>query len=241
MNPDQAYLELVRLSRDETLLSSCLDVLEWDEEVCMPRGGVEHRAEQIALLAGLVHDRATDPRYDELLSIVEASSLVSDRESPQAVNVRELRRGFDRERRMPRRLVEESARVTALASQRWAEARERETQLSLPGSIRSRTARERRCRRYLENGRAPSTTTPADDRPLSGAVPAPPAELVPLRTRCATSRCRRPEMSYAPSSPRSPTLLAEGERRRGFRPACGVRRSGSIRFVLVGPGDIRIA
>ena len=126
MNPEQAYLELVRLSRDETVLSSCLDLLEWDEEVSMPRGGGENRAEQMALLAGLVHDRGTDPRYDELLGIVEASSLVSDPESPQAVNVRELRRGFDRERRMPRRLVEESARVGALASQAWTQARKRD-------------------------------------------------------------------------------------------------------------------
>jgi carboxypeptidase Taq len=126
VNPDRAYLELVQLSRDETVLSSCLEILEWDEEVCMPRGGVEHRAEQMALLAGLVHDRGTDPRYDELLSIVEHSSLVTDRESPTAVNVRELRRGYDRERRLPRRLVEESARVTALASQAWAEARRRD-------------------------------------------------------------------------------------------------------------------
>jgi carboxypeptidase Taq len=126
VNPDQAYAELVRLSRDETVLSSCRDVLQWDEEVCMPRGGVEHRAEQMALLAGLVHDRGTDPRYGELLDVAEASSLVSDPESPPAVNVRELRRAYDRERRLPRRLVEESARVTAMASQAWAEARRRD-------------------------------------------------------------------------------------------------------------------
>jgi carboxypeptidase Taq len=126
VNPDQAYLELIQLSRDETLLSSCLEILEWDEEVSMPRGGVEHRAEQMALLAGLVHDRGTDPRYDDLLSVVEDSSLVTDPESPSAVNVRELRRAYDRERRLPRRLVEESARVTALASQAWAEARRRD-------------------------------------------------------------------------------------------------------------------
>ncbi len=123
MSPDQAYVELVRLSRDETVLSSCLDLLEWDEEVCMPRGGVEHRAEQMAFLAGLVHDRGTDPRYDELLGRVEESSLVSDPHSPQAVNVRELRRHYERERRMPRRLVEESARVSAIASQAWGQAR----------------------------------------------------------------------------------------------------------------------
>jgi carboxypeptidase Taq len=107
-------------------LSSCVDLLQWDEEVCMPRGGGEHRADQMALVAGLVHDRGTDPRYDELLSTVEASSLMSDAESAEAVNVRELRRDYERERRIPRRLVEESARVTALASQAWAEARRRD-------------------------------------------------------------------------------------------------------------------
>ncbi|MGZ5477668.1 MAG: carboxypeptidase M32, partial [Thermoanaerobaculia bacterium] len=123
MNAEQAYAELVRISREETILSSCLDMLEWDAEVYMPPGGVEHRAEQSALMAGIVHDRGTDPRYDELLNVVEGSSLVADSESPQAVNVRELRREYDRERRLPRRLVEESARVTALASQVWADAR----------------------------------------------------------------------------------------------------------------------
>jgi len=51
---------------------------------------------------------------------------MSDAESAEAVNVRELRRDYERERRIPRRLVEESARVTALASQAWAEARRRD-------------------------------------------------------------------------------------------------------------------
>lgn len=125
INPEQAYEELVRLSREETLLASCADLLEWDEEVFMPPSGVEHRAEQLALLAGLSHDRGTNPRYDELLSTLESSSLVSDPESPIAVNVRELRRGFDKERKTPRRLVEESARVTALASKAWAKAKRR--------------------------------------------------------------------------------------------------------------------
>ena len=126
MKPKQAYEKLVRLSREETLLASCADVLEWDQEVSMPRKGVKHRAEQLALLAGLSHDRATDPRYDELLSVLEQSSLVSDPDSAEAVNVRELRRGYDRERRIPRRLVEEMARVTALASKVWADSKRKD-------------------------------------------------------------------------------------------------------------------
>jgi carboxypeptidase Taq len=123
LNPEQAYEELIRRSRDDALLSSCLELLDWDEEVYMPRGGVEHRADQMALLAGIAHDRETDPRYDELLTTIEGSSLTSDPESPPAVNVRELRRDYDRQRRMPRRLVEETARVTTRASQTWTEAR----------------------------------------------------------------------------------------------------------------------
>ena len=123
MNSEQAYEEMIRLAREETLLSSCLDLLEWDEEVSMPRSGVEHRAEQRALLAGLVHDREANPRYEELLTAVDGSALVSDPESVAAVNVREIRRSFDKERRVPRRLAEEWARVTAVAQQTWAESR----------------------------------------------------------------------------------------------------------------------
>jgi Zn-dependent carboxypeptidase len=123
MNPDQAYEMLVRLSRQETVLASCGDLLEWDEEVVMPSRGMKHRAGQMALIAGLAHDRATDARYGELLEAVEGSSVVSDPESAEAVNVREWRRGYDKQCRMPRQLVEESARVTALASRAWEQAR----------------------------------------------------------------------------------------------------------------------
>jgi carboxypeptidase Taq len=123
MTSDQAYTELVRRSRDKTVLASCLGLLVWDQEVCMPRAGVQHRSEQNALLAGLIHDRGTDPDYGDLLATVEGSSVVSDAESPQTVNVRELRRDYDRDRRIPRRLVEEFARATALAARAWAEAR----------------------------------------------------------------------------------------------------------------------
>jgi len=77
----------------------------------------------MALLAGLHHDRATDPRIGELLAIVEASSLVSEADSAPAVNVRELRRSYDRRVRLPQSLVEELARTTSLAQPEWVGAR----------------------------------------------------------------------------------------------------------------------
>jgi carboxypeptidase Taq len=123
MHAHAAYDELVRRAREDALLASCAELLGWDEETYMPRGGVAHRANQLALLAGLQHDRTTDPRLGELLGVLEHSSLVADPLSPEAVNVRELRRLHDRLRRLPRSLVEELARITSLAQQEWVTAR----------------------------------------------------------------------------------------------------------------------
>src|SRR5712671_2985635 len=104
MRADQAYEELLRRVREEALLTSCEALLEWDEETYMPPGGVENRSEQLALLAGLLHDRGTSPRIGELLAELEGSELLADRRSPEAVNVREIRREYDRYVRLPRRL-----------------------------------------------------------------------------------------------------------------------------------------
>src|SRR5579872_2752608 len=78
MRPDAAYDELIRRSREETLLASCAELLAWDEETYLPRAGVGQRANQLMLLAGLLHQRVTDPRVGELLAAVEGSSLLSD-------------------------------------------------------------------------------------------------------------------------------------------------------------------
>ena len=84
---------------------------------------MRHRAEQQTLLAGMLHDRATDPRVGELLAAVEGSALVADPDGDAAVNVRELRRTFDRAVRLPRSLVAEQTRVVSFAQQEWADAR----------------------------------------------------------------------------------------------------------------------
>jgi carboxypeptidase Taq len=84
---------------------------------------VENRSEQRALIAGLLHERGTDPRMGDLLEELEGSELLADSQSPAAVNVRELRREYDRYVRLPRHLIEQVARTTALAQTAWAQAR----------------------------------------------------------------------------------------------------------------------
>jgi carboxypeptidase Taq len=124
MRADWAYDELLRRVREETLLTTIDALLEWDEETYMPGGGVENRSEQMALVAGLLHERGTDPRVGDLLAELEGSDLLTDPASPASVNVRTLRRDYDRYVRLPRKLVEDVARTTALAQKAWASARQ---------------------------------------------------------------------------------------------------------------------
>ena len=110
--------------REEATLACIEAMLEWDEETRMPAGAVEGRSEQLALVAGLLHERGTDPRIGELLDRLEGSPLLEDASSPAAVNVRELRRDYERFVRLPRQLVEDLARTTAVAQRAWSSARE---------------------------------------------------------------------------------------------------------------------
>src|SRR5215208_6153849 len=113
MQTDAAYEELVARAREAWLLESCSAVLGWDEQTYMPRGGIEHRSRQMALLAGLHHEKATDPRVGDLLGELAGSGREGDPDSPAAVNVREIARNYRRQTRLPRVLVEELAATTS--------------------------------------------------------------------------------------------------------------------------------
>ena len=90
MDAHEAYAELIRRARELAILGSCSSLLGWDEQTFMPAGGAGHRSAQMGLLAGIHHERATDPRIGELLAIVESSDLIAEPRSPAAVNVREI-------------------------------------------------------------------------------------------------------------------------------------------------------
>lgn len=123
MDLGETYKRLVSLVRRASLLASCSSLLAWDEETYLPPGGIEHRANQLALLAGLHYQHASDPHIGELLSRLEQSELGRDAEAPASANLREIRRDYQRLTRVPRRLIEELTRVASLAQPEWSAAR----------------------------------------------------------------------------------------------------------------------
>ncbi len=121
-SPEQAYAALAERLQTTALLESCSSVLGWDEQTYMPPGGAGHRANQLSLLAGMCHERATAPETGDLIAEVEATPLAAG-DTPAAANIREVRRDFDRATKLPRRLVEELSHTCTLSQQAWVAAR----------------------------------------------------------------------------------------------------------------------
>jgi len=124
-NPKKALDELTNRVKQISLLNSCAALLGWDERTYMPQKGAANRSEQQSLLAGIAHEKFTSPEIGNLLSEVEASNLITDQLSPDAVNIREIRRAYDKRVKVPKSLVEEISRTTTLSEQAWIEARKK--------------------------------------------------------------------------------------------------------------------
>ncbi|MFK7790869.1 MAG: carboxypeptidase M32 [Phycisphaeraceae bacterium] len=119
-----AYDQLINHTKQANLLGSSASILGWDQETLMPPGGLDHRTRQLAQLAKLTHQMHTDTRIGAWLNECEADdALMSDPLSESAVNIRELRRDYDKATKLPESLVVEMSETTSQAKHAWAEAR----------------------------------------------------------------------------------------------------------------------
>ncbi|TWT85311.1 Thermostable carboxypeptidase 1 [Posidoniimonas polymericola] len=122
-NPNDTFTKLCDHARQTGLLTSTIGILNWDEETYLPRDGRAHRAEQTALLAGMVHQRQTAAEVGGWLAELKESPLAADPHSTEGCVIRQLGRQYDKKTKLPQKLVEELTRTASLAQQAWVDAR----------------------------------------------------------------------------------------------------------------------
>ncbi|MBU0929166.1 MAG: carboxypeptidase M32 [Spirochaetes bacterium] len=115
------------LDAESKLLEHIGAALGWDQETYMPSGAIEERADQLAFIEALAHEKATAPEIGDLLG-----ALGSTGENPggpeslptiDRAYLRVLRRKYDQATKLPVELVSELAKATSLSQAAWAEAR----------------------------------------------------------------------------------------------------------------------
>jgi carboxypeptidase Taq len=98
-------------------------VLAWDQKVTMPEGGHPARAEQLATLSKVIHERFVDDELGRLLESLRPLEESLDYDSDDASLIRVTRRDWEKQRRVPTELRVEMTRAAALGNQVWIEAR----------------------------------------------------------------------------------------------------------------------
>jgi len=116
------YQRLARKLEELGQLEQIMGILHWDQEVIMPRGATQARAGQIASLAGVTHEKLTDSKIGALLDQLESASS-EDLDPYELCNIREARRAYDRETKIPMELVQEMAELGSKGHHVWAKAR----------------------------------------------------------------------------------------------------------------------
>lgn len=123
MAHQQTFEQLCAFVRETAVLDSVESLLGWDERTLMPPAAGPYRAEQMTLLAGMIHRRRTDPRLGGWLDELQDSPLAADPHSDAGTTLRQLRRDYDKRVKLPQSLVEELTRAAVLGQQAWVTAR----------------------------------------------------------------------------------------------------------------------
>jgi len=186
--------------REVQHLNSAASLLSWDQETYMPPGGGRARAEQLATLQGLAHDKLVSPEVEALLTqwIDPATGQALDQpgkgwdEASRAL-LREVWRDFSRAKKLPSDFVKRLGLECSLAQQVWTDARQKnDFALFLP-NLRKVVALKLEETQYLGYPRSPYDAlldtyepgaTVADLQPLFSALK---AKLVPLLKRVMES------------------------------------------------------
>lgn len=131
-SPDpSAYDRLLEKCHDLALIHSTTSALHWDQETFMPPKALDYRSRQLAFLSGWAHQEFTSSETGALIADAQQMDFATD--TVPGVNVRQLRRAYDQQTKIPSSLVEEMSKTSTLARSAWVEARaKRDFSLFLP-------------------------------------------------------------------------------------------------------------
>jgi len=115
----RAYTKLKEIFKDASLSSDIAGILHWDMSTMMPSNSRSQRADQLAYLSKLSHDKISSNEVRDL--ILEAKN--EDLNQNDLCNLREIEREHKLTSSVPSELVQKISRTAAKCEGEWQEAR----------------------------------------------------------------------------------------------------------------------
>ena len=117
-----ALEELKKEFTEITRLNHIRSLLGWDEMVNLPKGSFGARGEQNALMSKIAHERLIS---DKIGKLIKEAEKTTDLNLVDSATLREAKRDYEQEVKLPTELVEEISKTSSLGYVKWVEAREK--------------------------------------------------------------------------------------------------------------------
>ena len=114
-----AYTKLKEIFREASLSADIAGILHWDMSTMMPSNSRNQRAEQLAYLSKLSHDKISSNEVRDLISEAKNEDLNQN----DLHNLREIEREHKLKSSVPSELVQTISRTAAKCEGEWQEAR----------------------------------------------------------------------------------------------------------------------
>jgi carboxypeptidase Taq len=115
------YLEVTKKLREINALNGISGLLGWDEMVMLPQGSNGCRADQKAVLAGVIYDKKADSSLGLSLNRLKESS--AELNTVQNAVVRDAHKEYIQTVALPKELVQKIAQLESTAYEGWIESR----------------------------------------------------------------------------------------------------------------------
>jgi len=122
---EQKFVELKSRLAEIHDLNKVGWVLGWDQRTMMPPRGAAVRAEQLATIGRVAHEKFISDEIGRLLDDLRPYEESLPYDSDEASLIRVARRDYEKARRVPPALRAEMARAASLANPVWIEARKK--------------------------------------------------------------------------------------------------------------------
>ncbi len=96
-------------------------LLSWDQETYMPEKGAGFRAQQMATLSGMVHEKFTDKEFGKILKKLDKNNKKLTEK--QRRNIAQTLKDYKKQKKYNREFVELLSRTTSECFQAWQKAR----------------------------------------------------------------------------------------------------------------------
>jgi carboxypeptidase Taq len=101
-------------------LAGISSLLSWDQEIYLPQNSGEFRAQQLALINGLMHEKGTDL---SLINTIDNSILQNEANDLQKLNLKISKKDIERKNKLSRNHIEESTLLISKSFEAWELAR----------------------------------------------------------------------------------------------------------------------